>query len=88
MTKQDLANGVAKKAGLSSNDAKEAVEATISYIKEAIERGETVELRGFGTFGRKHRAEKVGRNIARNTPIVIPARDVPYFKPSKAFTLK
>jgi DNA-binding protein HU-beta len=87
MTKQDLVAGVAKKARLSHNDAREAVEATVAYIKEAIARGDTVELRGFGTFGRKHRAEKKGRNIAKNTPVIIPARDVPYFKPSKAFTL-
>ena len=88
MTKQDLVAAVAKETGLSSNEAKGAVEATIASIKEAVERGDAVSLRGFGTFERKHRAAKVGRNISRNTPIVIPAHDVANFKPSKAFNLK
>jgi len=88
MTKQELVAVVAKETGLSSNEAKGAVEATIASIKEAVERGEAVYLRGFGTFQRKHRAAKVARNISRNTPIVVPARDVPHFKPSKGFTLK
>ena len=49
--------------------------------------GENVYLRGFGSFTLKHRAEKVARNIIRNTTMVVPSHDIPHFKPSKNFTL-
>ena len=49
--------------------------------------GENVYLRGFGSFTLKHRAEKVVRNITRNTTMVVPSHDMPHFKPSKNFTL-
>ena len=44
-------------------------------------------LRGFGSFVVKHRAEKVVRNIGKNMSIIIPAYDIPHFKPSKNFEL-
>ena len=44
-----------------------------------------VYLRGFGSFIIKHRAEKTARNISRNTTIIVPAHNIPAFKPSKAF---
>ena len=47
--------------------------------------GENVYLRGFGSFILKHRAQKVARNIAKNTSITIPAHNIPAFKPSKEF---
>jgi DNA-binding protein HU-beta len=42
-------------------------------------------LRGFGSFIIKTRAEKIGRNIKKNTAIVIPAHNIPAFKPAKVF---
>ena len=53
----------------------------------SVKIGEIVTLRGFGTFGIKHRAAKAARNITKNTTIQVPERDVPHFKPSKDFTL-
>ena len=47
--------------------------------------GENVYLRGFGTFGVIERKEKLGRNISKNTSVVIPAHKIPKFKPSKEF---
>ena len=44
-------------------------------------------MRGFGSFVVKHRAEKVVRNIGKNMSIIIPAYDIPHFKPSKNFEL-
>ena len=55
-------------------------------IKGSLIQGEPVYLRGFGTFGIKHRAAKPARNITANTTILIPEKDVPSFKPSKGFT--
>ncbi len=48
--------------------------------------GKNVYLRGFGTFLVKKRAEKIGRDISKNTTVVIPAHYIPAFKASKTFT--
>jgi DNA-binding protein HU-beta len=47
--------------------------------------GQNVYLRGFGSFIIKKRAEKTGRNISKNTTIIIPAHNIPAFKPAKTF---
>ena len=48
----------------------------------------SVYLRGFGTFLAKKKAKKMGRNITKNTAILIPEHFAPYFKPSKSFVNK
>ena len=52
---------------------------------EDYEKGENVYLRGFGSFILKRRAEKTARNISKNTTVIIPAHDIPAFKPAKEF---
>ena len=54
-------------------------------VKNAMVKGDNVYLRGFGSFIIKKRAEKTGRNISKNTSIIIPAHYIPAFKPSKTF---
>ena len=54
-------------------------------VKDYVGKGNTVYLRGFGSFIVKHRAEKAARNITKNTTMTIPAHDVPAFKPAKVF---
>ena len=54
-------------------------------VKTALENGDNVYLRGFGSFIIKKRAEKTGRNISKNTTIKIPAHNIPAFKPAKVF---
>jgi DNA-binding protein HU-beta len=54
-------------------------------VIDAMENGENVYLRGFGSFIVKKRAEKTGRNISKNTTLIIPEHFVPTFKPSKTF---
>jgi DNA-binding protein HU-beta len=54
-------------------------------IKDALKKGNNVYLRGFGSFVIKKRAEKTARNISKNTTIIIPAHNVPSFKPAKTF---
>jgi len=61
------------------------VEAFMSTIKGSLTKGENVYLRGFGSFIIKERAEKTGRNISKNTTIIIPAHFIPAFKPAKDF---
>ncbi len=61
------------------------VESFMESLKETMINGENVYLRGFGSFIIKERAEKTGRNISKNTTIVIPAHKIPAFKPAKSF---
>ena len=61
------------------------VEEIMETIKSNMAEGENVYLRGFGTFGVIERKEKLGRNISKNTSVVIPAHKIPKFKPSKEF---
>ena len=57
-------------------------------IKDNLNSGNNVYLRGFGSFIIKRRAEKTGRNISKNTTIIIPAHNIPAFKPAKSFITK
>lgn len=85
MTKADLVNDIAEKTGLEKNEVQTTVEAFMSSIRKSLEKGENVYLRGFGSFVVKTRAQKTGRNILKNTTIVIPAHNIPSFKPAKSF---
>ena len=85
MTKADVVNKISEKTGLERNDVLSTVEALMATIKGALEKGENVYLRGFGSFIVKKRAEKTGRNILKNTTIIIPAHNIPAFKPAKVF---
>ncbi|MBQ0049604.1 MAG: integration host factor subunit beta [Bacteroidales bacterium] len=85
MTKAELANAVSKDCGLTQVEALAALESTMKVIKETLLKKENIYLRGFGTFDLKHRAEKTARNISKNTTIIVPAHDLPHFKPCKEF---
>jgi len=85
MTKAELVAAVAQSTGIEKATVAAAVESTIETIKGSLIQGEPVYLRGFGTFGIKHRAAKPARNITKNTTLIIPESDVPHFKPSKEF---
>ena len=54
-------------------------------IKTSMIEGEEVFLRRFSSFIIKHRAQKVGRNISKNTTVIVPEHDIPSFKPAKEF---
>lgn len=85
MTKADIVAEIAEETGLERNEAQKAVEAFMTSIKVSLTKGENVYLRGFGSFVVKQRAEKTGRNISKNTTIIIPAHKIPSFKPAKTF---
>lgn len=86
MTRANLVAEIAKKTGLEREEVNRVVEGFMETIKESLAKGEHFELRGFGTFLVRERASKVARNISKQETIVIPARRVPFFKPSKKFT--
>ncbi|PDH46045.1 MAG: integration host factor subunit beta [Bacteroidetes bacterium MED-G21] len=85
MTKADIVAEIAEKTGLEKVDVQTTVEAFMKEVKESLEAGENVYLRGFGSFIIKERAKKTGRNISKNTTIIIPAHNIPSFKPAKVF---
>ncbi len=85
MTKAEIVAQIAEKTGLEKSSTQAVVEAFMDIVKKSVAEGEPVYLRGFGSFIRKTRAEKVGRNIKLDQSIVIPAHNIPAFKPSKTF---
>ena len=87
MTKPEIVNEISLKTGTDRKEALQIVEGFMDCVKKSLINGENVYLRGFGSFTLKHRAEKVARNITNNTIMIVPAHDVPHFKPSKDFSL-
>ena len=85
MRKLELINKVSKVTGIDRQDVDETVEATIHIIKKALINGDSVFIRGFGSFVNKRRAKKIARNISTNTALILEAHYVPSFKPSKKF---
>ncbi|KLN97474.1 HU family DNA-binding protein [Moellerella wisconsensis] len=84
MNKTELVDAIAKNADLTKVQAKEALEATLKAISEALVNGESVQLVGFGTFKVNHRAERTGRNPQTGQEIKIEAANVPAFVAGKA----
>lgn len=85
MTKAELVNTIVLETGINKKDVLAIVESLMAEVKNALEREEPVYLRGFGSFIIKHRAEKTARNITKNTTLIVPAHNIPAFKPAKEF---
>lgn len=85
MTKADIVNEIAKNTGIDKATVLQTVEAFMETVKDSLAKNENVYLRGFGSFVIKRRAEKTARNISKNTTIIIPAHNIPAFKPAKTF---
>jgi DNA-binding protein HU-beta len=85
VTKADVISKISEQTGIDKNDVSAAVEAFFTVVKESMEGGENIYIRGFGSFINKKRAKKVARNISKNTAIVIEEHFVPHFKASKEF---
>jgi DNA-binding protein HU-beta len=85
MTKADIVTRIAEQTGMEKQDVQNTVEAFMTTVRESVESGENVYLRGFGSFVVKTRAAKTGRNIKAKKSIEIPAHNIPSFKPAKEF---
>jgi DNA-binding protein HU-beta len=83
MSKQELVNLMADKAGLTKKDAETALGAFVEGVKSALKKGDSVTLVGFGTFSVSKRSARQGRNPQTGATINIPARKVPVFKAGK-----
>lgn len=85
MTKAEIVSEISFKTGLDRKQVLNTVEALMESIKESMAKGEEVYFRGFGSFIIKQRAEKTARNISKNTTVIVPAHQIPAFKPCKEF---
>lgn len=85
MTKAEIVSKIAEQTGVEKYAVLQVVESFMENIKGSMINGENVYLRGFGSFTIKRRAEKTGRNISKGQSIIIPAHNIPAFKPAKTF---
>ena len=84
VNRTELCARIAARSSLSRADAATAVDAVVSAIADALQRGETVNITDFGKFTTRHRAARQGRNPRTGEAVSIPARTVPAFKAGKA----
>ncbi|MBQ8965969.1 HU family DNA-binding protein [Ruminococcus sp.] len=84
MKKAELLAAIAEKNGSTKKNAEAALDAVISTITEALEKGDKVAIPGFGTFEVRDRAAKKSINPSTKQPIEVPAKKVPAFKAAKA----
>ena len=85
MTKAEIVSNISNQLGIDKSDVQITIEKFMEEIKDSLEGGNNVYLRGFGSFIIKKRAKKTGRNISKNTAVIIPEHNIPAFKPSKVF---
>ena len=83
MTKADLIEEVSRLAELTRKDSEIIVETIFDSIIEAIQKGEKIEIRGFGSFRTRQRRGRVGRNPKTGAKVEVPPKKIPFFKPSK-----
>ena len=84
MNKSELIARIAEQAGINKTQATAAMQAVETGVIDTLANGGKVELKGFGTFSVKERAERTGRNPATGEAIQIPAKKAPIFKAGKA----
>ena len=84
MTKAEIVAGISEETGLERSEALRAVEAFMLSIKRSLSEGQNVYLRGFGSFVVKGVHKKQGE-ISLKTTVIIPAHNIPSFKPAKVF---
>ena len=83
MTKADLVEEVAKVTELTRKDSEVIVDTLFESVIKALRDGDKLEVRGFGSFRVRQRNARVGRNPKTGEKVEVPAKRVPYFKPSK-----
>jgi DNA-binding protein HU-beta len=85
MTKADLVTKISKTTQVEESIVSPIIESFMATVKESLAKDENVNLRGFGSFVVVQRKQKTGRNISEQKNIIIPAQNVPKFKPSSSF---
>ena len=88
MNKGELVDAVAAKANITKKQADQVISAFLEVVTEAVANGEKITLVGFGSFERRERSEREGRNPKTQETMTIPATRVPAFSPGKQFKEK
>jgi len=83
MTKAELIEDVSRAAELSRKDSETIVETIFDSIVKSLRIGDKIEIRGFGSFRTRQRNPRIGRNPKTGARVDVPAKKIPYFKPSK-----
>jgi integration host factor subunit beta len=83
MTKADLIEEVSRLADLTRKDSEIIVETIFESIVNSLRAGDKIEIRGFGSFRTRQRKPRVGRNPKTGDRVDVPAKKIPFFKPSK-----
>ena len=85
MNKSSLVTELTKRTKLARGDVAAVVDAMLSLVRDTVTKGQRVSLAGFGTFERRRRNPRVGRNPHTRAAVPIPARNLPSFRPAPAF---
>jgi integration host factor subunit beta len=83
LTKADLIEEVLKITELPRKESETIVETVFESIIDALQKGDKIEIRGFGSFRTRQRRGRVGRNPKTGEKVTVPAKKIPFFKPSK-----
>jgi integration host factor subunit beta len=83
MTKADLIDEVSQIADLTRKDSEVIVDSIFDSVVNSLRAGDKIEIRGFGSFRTRQRKPRVGRNPKTGDRVEVPAKKIPYFKPSK-----
>ena len=83
MTKAELIEEVSRVVEMTRKDSEVIVEAIFDSVVRALRTGDKIEIRGFGSFRTRERRGRVGRNPKTGEKVDVPAKKIPYFKPSK-----
>jgi integration host factor subunit beta len=83
LTKADLIEEVLNITELPRKESETIVETIFDSIIGALQKGEKIEIRGFGSFRTRHRRGRIGRNPKTGEKVEVPAKQIPFFKPSK-----
>ena len=83
MTKADLVEEVTRVAELPRKESEMVVETIFESIIQALQTNDKIEIRGFGSFRTRQRQPRIGRNPKTGARVEVPAKKIPYFKPSK-----
>ena len=85
MNKSELIDAAAASTGLSKSDVTKTLDSILGNISDAVQKGDRVSLSGFGTFERRERSARTGRNPQTGETLRVAASKAPAFKPAKAF---
>ena len=83
MTKAELIEEVARAVEMTRKDSEQIVDTIFDSIVHALRSGDKIEIRGFGSFRTRKRQPRIGRNPKTGAKVDVPAKKIPFFKPSK-----